>query len=308
VIRSAEFNNKVADPDLMDADLAALIASLNESFAEDEGMPEAAAHRQDIPHELLELDHSFQHALFADVQNSAPVERQAPEVGKPQQSHGRAPGLTGSLALVMLLALGALWYGLRIDTKFMALEESLTQLSRETQRNSSTVEKSGQELSSIIERQQQNNQSIQKIERLVEELRQSKETELARLGEQIEALQQADAVAEPAVPPIPAAEPEPEPKPEPKPSAKAEPEPGSKISPAWGINLAAYASQAAATREIERFRAVGLDVVVQVVRVAKKDWYRLRIDGFADRRAATSFIQQNRHLPELAKAWVSRER
>lgn len=332
VIRHPESDEKVADLDHVDPDLAVLISQLNESSAviddmEDTGvddfqevwrpiaegqggldhqkppydypgmlhgasaLPEekaATTKRQELPEELEELGHSFQSALFPGL-NRPGENQESPETGLPRNgtSEGRTSRLSalGLASLATLIILGAIWFGSQINMKIVDLNKTVAHLERQVLESRVSIQETDQKLGNIVQLREENGQSIQKIGRVVEDLKLSTTADIEALNEQVGDLRDASVESGIPKPPVPTLKP----------------------SQDWGVNLASFANHDAAMREMEKIRGTGIEVVVRSALIADKRWYRLRVEGFSDKDAARIFIQEHHSRPELAGAWVSRE-
>lgn len=330
--RHPESSEKAADPDHVDPELTVLVSRLNESSAEIDDMEDAGAEglqemwrpiaegrggpvrqetpgnqpemlhvasanteeaaaapkRRELPEELEELGHSFHSALFPGL-NRPGGKQQVPEetgTSKTGASEGRISGKSalGMASFVVLVILGGVWFGSQMNMKILDLSKNLADLERQILESRASIQQTEQELGNIVQLQDENGQSIQRIERVVEDLRQSTKVDIEAFSEQLENLRDVSVVSDIHEAPAPAIEP----------------------SREWGVNLASFSSLDAATREMDRIRGMGIEVVTRVSMIADKRWYRLRVEGFSDRDEARNFIKQHHSRSEFSGAWISK--
>ena len=73
----------------------------------------------------------------------------------------------------------------------------------------------------------------------------------------------------------------------------------------WVINLSSYTRESTANRKLVLFQQQGIDAEVFAVTINDKPMYRIRLAGFASRRAAQAEVKPVEQLLGLEGAWVS---
>lgn len=105
------------------------------------------------------------------------------------------------------------------------------------------------------------------------------------------------------------------PRPAPAPSAaKTSPPAVSAVRPvasaagqgAWVVNLTSFSSRAAAGRQLERLKRLGVPAEIVAARVRGKLWHRVRVPGFANRTAAERARQELARQLKIGDTWVGR--
>ena len=182
--------------------------------------------------------------------------------------------------------LGAVWFGSRMNMKIGNLNETVTHLERQVSEGRASMQTALQEIGVIVRLHKENRQTIQKIERGVAGLKLSTKADFETLREQVGDLREASTASDVQGRSVPTLEP----------------------TGDWGVNLASFTNRDAATREMEKIRGTGIELVTREAMIADKRWYRLRVEGFPDLEAARIFIQEHRGWPEFSGAWISRER
>ncbi len=74
----------------------------------------------------------------------------------------------------------------------------------------------------------------------------------------------------------------------------------------WAINVASYADESAANKQVETLRAAGYHAAVQAIEVNARQWYRVQVRGFNSSDAAQAQLQALKTRSEYASAWVVR--
>jgi len=320
VDRPGDFSEKVAEFDEIDPNLRAIISRLNESSAviDDTEVADSiapnvaeiasdevrASHdRQKAPHqysdkthvaalpeEIKEFNHSFQSALFPG--RNAPDKTHGRAQAHPsntataegQTSRASSPGILVLAVLIILGASGAIWHGSRVDREIGNLSQTVDRLVRQVSESRSYTQQMEHEIRKSHQLQLATRQSTQLIEQAVKDLELAMATGIEALSGQMKDLQDSGAGIRTSVSPVTALKP----------------------SPTWGVNMASFTTRNTAVRELEKIRGMGTKVVIRDAFVKGKHWYRLRFEGFSDKKAAGDFIKQNRSRPEFADAWISK--
>jgi len=321
VDRPGDFSEKVAEFDEIDPNLRAIISRLNESSAviDDTEVADSiapnvaeiasdevrASHdRQEVPHkysdkthvaalpeELEELNHSFQSALFPgrntpdEIHGRAKAHPSNAATAEGQTSRASSLGVLVLAILIILGASGAIWHGSRVDREIGNLSQTVDRLERQLRESHSHyTQQMDYEIRKLHQLQLATRQSTQQIEQAVKDLKLAMAAGIEALSGQMKDLQDSGAGIGASVSPVTALKP----------------------SPTWGVNMASFTTHNTAVRELEKIRGMGTKVVIRDAFVKGKRWYRLRFEGFSDKKAAGDFIKQNRSRPEFADAWISK--
>ena len=170
----------------------------------------ATTKRQDLPEELEELGLSFQSALFPGLKR--PGEKQeGPEIGlsKTETTEGRISMLSvlGLASLAISIFLGAIWYGSQMNMKIENLNKTVVHLEQQAVENRASIQETEQELGNIVRLHEENGQSIQKIERVLEDTRLSTIADIEILNKQIGDLRDVSVGIDIQEPPVPTLKP-----------------------------------------------------------------------------------------------------
>ncbi len=75
----------------------------------------------------------------------------------------------------------------------------------------------------------------------------------------------------------------------------------------WQVNLVAFRQEWYATRKAQEFERQGVPVEVYKLKSQGKDWYRLRVKGFASKYEAAAYASKVKKLLNLTSVWVDEQ-
>lgn len=268
-------------------------------------------------------------AASVEMPENTELDLDPAEVDMPHSSHGGlSPLMLGVLLGMMVLGAAVMWIVLQariddLETRFTQLDERLQVLVADTRRQGDTLrqlagkpgalppaalargepaEGQGAELEQAMAAQQQRIASLEKLLAGVKQELADSEARGSQAGRGAAvAPASAPAATTPAPPPAPV-------KPAPAPVATAAPRPRA-VEPAeppagFAVILASLPERDLAVQELDRLRGAGVAAVLREARVGNGTWYRVQVEGFITRDAATGFARdvENRH--GISGAWV----